>query len=155
MHHLVGDAWSFEVLTSELSRIYASFSAGDPSPLAPLSIQYADYAVWQRQWLQGEVLESRLNYWRRQLEGAPERLKLPQSRRRQAAVQSFRGARQRVEITPELTGKLRSLSRREGGTLYMTMLTAFVVLLYQYTGEEDLVVGSVIANRERGDTQQA
>src|SRR5205823_1749762 len=93
MHHLVGDAWSFEVLTSELSRLYASFSAGEPSPLPPLAIQYADYAVWQRQWLQGEVLESRLNYWRKQLKGAPERLKLPQSRRRQAAVQSFRGAR--------------------------------------------------------------
>jgi amino acid adenylation domain-containing protein len=154
MHHLVGDAWSFEVLTSELSRLYASFSAGEPSPLPPLAIQYADYAVWQRQWLQGEVLESRLNYWRQQLKGAPERLKLPQSRRRQAAVQSFRGARQRVEISPELTEGLRALSRHEGATLYMTMLTAFVVLLYQYTGEEDVVVGSVIANRERGEVEK-
>jgi hypothetical protein len=154
MHHLVGDAWSFEVLTSELSQLYANFSAGEPSPLPSLSIQYADYAVWQRQWLQGEVLESRLNYWRKQLEGAPERLKLPQSRRRQAAVQSFRGARQRVEISPELTEGLRGLSRREGATLYMTMLTAFVVLLYQYTSEEDLVVGSVIANRERGEVEK-
>src|SRR5947209_4932756 len=154
MHHLVGDAWSFEVLTSELSQLYARFSAGEPSPLPPLPIQYADYAVWQRQWLQGEVLESRLSYWRKQLEGAPERLKLPQSRRRQAAVQSFRGARQRVEIAPELSERLRALSRREGATLYMTMLTAFVVLLYQYTGEEDLVVGSVIANRERGEVEK-
>jgi amino acid adenylation domain-containing protein len=154
MHHLVGDAWSFEVLTSELSRLYASFSGGEASPLPPLPIQYADYAVWQRQWLQGEVLESRLGYWRKQLEGAPERLKLPQSRRRQAAVQSFRGARQRVEISPELTEGLRALSRHEGATLYMTMLTAFVVLLYQYTGEEDVVVGSVIANRERGEVEK-
>jgi amino acid adenylation domain-containing protein len=154
MHHLVGDAWSFEVLTTELSQLYASFSAGEASPLPALSIQYADYAVWQRQWLQGELLQSRLDYWRKQLEGAPERLKLPQNRRRQAAVQSFRGARQRVEVSPELTAGLRGLSRREGATLYMTMLTAFVVLLYQYTGEEDIVVGSVIANRERGEVEK-
>ena len=152
MHHLVGDAWSFDVLTSELSRLYGSFVRGEPSPLPDLPIQYADYAVWQRRWLTGEVLESRLAYWRRQLEGAPDRLSLPQSRPR-SAVQSFRGARLPVSLPRDLAEGLRSLSRREGTTLFMTMLGGFVALLYQYTGQEDLVVGSVIANRDRAEVE--
>jgi len=152
MHHLVGDAWSFDVLTAELSRLYASFGRGEPSPLAELPIQYADYAVWQRRWLTGEVLESRLAYWRRQLEGMPERLSLPQSRPR-SAVQSFRGERLAVALPRELAESLRSLSRREGTTLFMTMLAGFLALLYQYTGQEDLVVGSVIANRDRAEVE--
>jgi acyl carrier protein len=152
MHHLVGDAWSFEVLTAELSELYERFRNGEPSSLPELAIQYADYAVWQRAWLQGEALESRLKYWRKQLEGMPEGLKLPQSRRR-GAVHSFRGARQRLLLPVELVEELRGVSRKEGATLYMTMLGAFLVLLYQYTGQEDLVVGSVIANRERAEVE--
>jgi hypothetical protein len=153
MHHLVGDAWSFEVLTRELSRLYESFGEGEPSPLPGLVIQYADYAAWQRQWLAGEVLETRLEYWKKQLEGAETELKLPQSRAR-GVVQSFRGARQGVVLGEELTESLRRLSRKEGTTLYMTLLGAFAVLLYQYTGQEDVVVGSVIANREREEVER-
>jgi acyl carrier protein len=153
MHHLVGDAWSFDVLTAELSRLYASFGRGEPSPLSELPIQYADYAVWQRQWLQGAELELRLSYWRRHLEGAPSGLSLPQSRPR-SAVQSFRGARLPVSLSKELTARLRSLSRREGTTLFMTLLGGFLALLYQYTGQEDLVVGSVIANRDRAEMEK-
>jgi amino acid adenylation domain-containing protein len=153
MHHLVGDAWSFEVLTRELSRLYESFGEGEPSPLPGLVIQYADYAAWQRKWLAGEVLESRLGYWKQQLEGAETELKLPQSRAR-GVVQSFRGARQGVMFGEELTASLRRLSRKEGTTLYMTLLGAFAVLLYQYTGQEDVVVGSVIANREREEVER-
>ncbi|HEV2992745.1 MAG TPA: amino acid adenylation domain-containing protein [Candidatus Angelobacter sp.] len=153
MHHLVGDAWSFEVLTRELSRLYESYGKGEPSPLPGLAIQYADYAAWQRQWLAGEVLASRLGYWKQQLEGAETELKLPQSRAR-GVVQSFRGARQGVVLGEELTESLRRLSRKEGTTLYMTLLGAFAVLLYQYTGQEDVVVGSVIANREREEVER-
>jgi non-ribosomal peptide synthetase component F len=121
--------------------------------LPELPIQYADYAVWQRQWLQGEELESRLAYWRRHLEGAPSELSLPQ-RRPRSAVQSFRGARWPVSLSKELTEGLRSLSRREGTTLFMTLLGGFLALLYQYTGQEDLVVGSVIANRDRAEVEK-
>jgi hypothetical protein len=153
MHHLVGDAWSFEVLTEELSRLYGSYGAGEVSPLKPLAIQYADYAAWQRQWMMGEELEKRLEYWRKQLEGAERELRLPQ-RRVRGAVQTFRGARQGVVLGPELTEGLRGLSRREGTTLYMTLLAGFVVLLNQYTGQEDVVVGSVIANREREEVER-
>ena len=153
MHHLVGDAWSFEVLTEEMSRLYASYGQGEPSLLKPLVIQYADYAAWQREWLAGEVLEKRLEYWRGQLEGAQRELQLPQ-RRVRGAVQSFRGARQRVVLEEELTEGLRRLSRREGATLYMTLLAGYVALLNQYTGQEDVVVGSVIANREREEVER-
>ncbi len=153
MHHLVGDAWSFEVLTTELSRLYSSFYGGEASPLVELAIQYADYAYWQREWLQGEVLEKRMGYWKRQLEGMPEGIKLPQ-RRQRGAVQSFRGAREGLVLEAGLVEQLRGLSRREGTTMYMTLLSGYLVLLSQYSGQEDLVVGSVIANRERGEVEQ-
>ena len=150
MHHLVGDAWSFGVLTSEVSRLYDSFRRGQPSPLGELPIQYADYALWQRRWLSGEVLERRLEYWRRTLAGAPTSLSLPQDRTR-AALQSFHGRRLPVVLESPLASALRALGRREGASLYMTALTGFLVLLSQYTGQRDLVVGSVIANRERAE----
>jgi amino acid adenylation domain-containing protein len=150
MHHLVGDAWSFGVLTSEVGRLYDCFRRRQPSPLAELPIQYADYALWQRRWLAGEVLDGRLAYWRRQLAGAPERLSLPQDRNR-AALQSFHGRRLPVELLPPLAAALRALGRREGTSLYMTALAGFLALLSQYTGQRDLVVGSVIANRERAE----
>jgi amino acid adenylation domain-containing protein len=150
MHHLVGDAWSFGVLMSEVSRLYESFVCGRPSPLPEPSIQYADYAVWQRQWLRGDVLAQRLGYWQRHLAGAPERLTLPQNRTR-GVVQSFRGNRLPVVVAAELTAALRALSRRAGATLYMTVLGGFLALLSRYTGQQDLVVGSVIANRDRAE----
>jgi hypothetical protein len=153
MHHLVGDAWSFEVLTRELSQLYESYSAGEVSGLGELELQYADYAAWQREWLRGEELERRLSYWKKQLEGAQAGLALPRSRER-GKVQSFGGARERVEVGEELTEGLRGLSRKQGTTLYMTMLSAFLVLLYQYSGQDDIVVGSVIANREREEVEK-
>jgi amino acid adenylation domain-containing protein len=153
MHHLVADAWSFEVLRGEMSQLYGSYGKGEPSGLEELEIQYGDYAVWERKWLSGAVLEERREYWRKKLKGAPVGLKLPQSRPR-PAVQSFRGGRERVELGEELVERLRELSRGEGATLYMTLLSGFLVLLNQYTGEEDLVVGSVIANRERKEVER-
>jgi amino acid adenylation domain-containing protein len=152
MHHLITDAWSFRVLTAEVHTLSARFAQGGPSTLPELPIQYADYAVWQRQWLQDEVLAERLAYWQRQLAGAPEHLALPQ-RKRRPAVPSHRGQRQAVAIVPEQIDALRALSRREGPTLYMTLLAAFSALLHEYTGQTDLVVGSVIANRERPEVE--
>jgi amino acid adenylation domain-containing protein len=153
MHHIIGDGQSFEVVISEMSRLYGAFADGQPSPLAELSVQYADYAAWQRQWLQGEVLETRLAYWRKQLEDAPRKLSLPQ-RRVHPRVQAFKGARQEVNFSAEVTEGLRELSRREGVTLLMTMLSGFVLMLNQYTGDEDIVVGSAYANRERAEAEK-
>jgi len=153
MQHIIGDGQSFEVVIAEMSQIYSAFSQGQPSPLADLSVQYVDFAAWQRQWLQGEVLDKRLAYWRKQLEDAPQRLNLPQ-RWTRPKVQRFGGAKHEIKISPELTASLRELSRREGMTLYMTMLSAFVLLLNLYTDDEDIVVGSTHANRERAEAER-
>jgi len=117
-----------------------------------LPIQYADYAVWQREWLTGEVLDKQLEYWREQLAGAPETLALPADRER-PAIQSFRGGRYPVAFTPELTENLKSLSRRESATLFMTLLTAFKILLHYYSKEDDIVVGANVANRNQAETE--
>ena len=109
--------------------------------------------MWQREWLQGEVLESQLSYWKKQLEGIPAVLNLPTDRPR-PAVQSFRGVRQSFELSKELTQRLKALSRKEGVTLFMTLLAAFQALLYRYTGQEDIVVGSPIANRNRTEIEE-
>jgi amino acid adenylation domain-containing protein len=153
MHHIVSDGWSMGVLYRELSVLYAAFSQGKPSPLVDLPIQYADFAVWQRDWLQGEVLERQLSYWKKQLKGIPAVLNLPTDHPR-PAVQSYRGARQFVELSKELTEGLKALSRKEGVTLFMTLLAAFQTLLYRYTGQEDIVVGSPIANRNRFEIER-
>ena len=152
LHHIVSDGWSTGVLHSELAVLYRAFCHSEPSPLSPLAIQYADYAVWQRERLKGEVLESQLGYWKKQLEGMPAVLNLPTDRPR-PAVQSFRGQRQILELSPELTAGLKELSRKGGVTLYMTLLAAFQTLLYRYTGQEDIVVGSPIANRNRTEIE--
>ncbi|HKS09651.1 MAG TPA: amino acid adenylation domain-containing protein [Pyrinomonadaceae bacterium] len=153
MHHIVGDGQSFEVVILEMSQIYSMFCDGQPSPLLELSLQYVDYAVWQRQWLQGEELEKRLDYWWRQLEDAPHKLSLPHRRARPKA-QGFKGGRHATHLSPAETEALRDLSRREGMTMFMTMLSGFVLLLKQYTGDDDIVVGSVYGNRERADLEQ-
>jgi amino acid adenylation domain-containing protein len=153
MHHIVGDGQSFEVVISEMSQLYSTFTNGQPSPLAELPVQYVDYAAWQRQWLQGEELEKRLAYWRTQLAGMPHQLTLPQ-RRTRPKVQAFDGARHLTEISPELIEALRDLSRREGMTLFMTTLSAWVLFLKLYTGQDDIVVGSPYANRERSDVEK-
>jgi amino acid adenylation domain-containing protein len=152
MHHIVSDGWSMGVLYRELSVLYEAFSKGQPSRLPELSIQYVDFAVWQRQWLQGELLESQLSYWKKQLEGSPAVLNLPVDRPR-PPLQSFRGARQSLELSKGLTRDLKSLSRQNDVTLFMTLLAAFQALLYRYTGQEDIVVGSPIANRSRSEIE--
>ena len=152
MHHIVSDGWSMGVLFQELSVLYGAFSRGKPPALPDLPIQYADFASWQRGWLQGEVLDRQLSYWKKQLDGIPAVLNLPTDRPR-PPVQSYRGARQSIELSKELTDGLNALSRKEGVTLFMTLLAAFQTLLYRYTGQEDIVVGSPIANRNRTEIE--
>src|SRR5207302_8497473 len=144
LHHIISDDWSMQVLFQELSALYAAYVAGLPSPLPQLPIQYADFALWQRQWLQGEVLEGQLAYWQQQLAGAPALLDLPTDRPR-PAVQTFRGANHPFELPRTLSQALKKLSQGEGVTLFMTLLAAFQALLWRYTGQADLVVGSPIA----------
>jgi hypothetical protein len=153
MHHIIADGQSFEVVIAELNQLYAAFSEGRPSSLPELSVQYVDYAAWQRQWLQGEELEKRLEYWRKQVAGTPERLTLPQNQTRRKA-QGFKGARQELNLSPELVEGLKELTRREGMTLLMTLVSAYVLLLRQYTGDEDIVIGSPYANRERPEAEK-
>jgi amino acid adenylation domain-containing protein len=153
MHHIIGDGWSTGVLIRELAAIYKAFSAGQPSPLEELSLQYADFTLWQQEWLSGEVLETHLAYWRQQLAGAPPVLELPTNRPR-PAVASFRGATHFFHLSTQLTEDLKALSRGEGVTLYMTLLGAFQTILYRYSGQQDIVVGSPIANRNREETEQ-
>ena len=152
MHHIIGDGQSFKVITAEMSRLYDAFTAGQQSPLAELAVQYVDYAAWQRQWLQGEVLETRIAYWRKHLQDMPRRLGLPHQRLR-PRVQGFKGARQDLNLSPELTNALRELSKSESVTLLMAMLSGLVLLLKHYTGDEDIVVGTVSANRDRSEAE--
>jgi hypothetical protein len=151
MHHLVSDGWSRGVFWHELALFYAASATGTPAPLPALAIQYADFAHWQRQWLQGEVLETQLAYWRRQLAGMA-RLQMPTDGAR-PAVQTFRGARQPWGISPALTQALKTLSQRHGVTLFMTLLAALQTLLQRYSGQDDIVVGSLIAHRNRVETE--
>ncbi|MBV9122341.1 MAG: amino acid adenylation domain-containing protein, partial [Planctomycetes bacterium] len=152
MHHIISDGWSLGVFLREVTALYGAFAAGQPAPLPDLPVQYADYTLWQRQWLQGEVLQKQLSYWKEQLANAPPALDLPTDYPR-PAVQSFHGARQAFTLSSELTDQLRSLSRREGCTLYMVLLAAFQALLHRYTGQEDICVGTPIANRGRSETE--
>ncbi|HEY5705995.1 MAG TPA: amino acid adenylation domain-containing protein [Terrimicrobiaceae bacterium] len=147
MHHIVSDGWSMGIFSRELSVLYRALVTGESSALPELPIQYADFAVWQREWLKGEVLERQLSYWKKQLAGAPVRLELPTDRPR-PAVQSFHGARQTMALPQALTNGLKALSRQEGVTLFMTLLAAFQTLLHRHSGENDIVVGSPIAGRE-------
>ena len=152
IHHIVFDGWSTAIFDDELSTLYAAYVEGRPSPLAPLSIQYADFAVWQREWLRGGVLEEQLSYWKGQLGGAPAVLELPTSRAR-SPVQSFRGATETVSISRSVADGIRGLGQREGATLFMTLLAAFQILLMRYSGQEDVVVGSPVAGRPRSDIE--
>jgi amino acid adenylation domain-containing protein/non-ribosomal peptide synthase protein (TIGR01720 family) len=151
LHHIVCDGWSLGVFLRELAVLYTAFVRGEASPLRELAVQYADFAVWQREWLQGEILERHLAYWRRRLAGAP-RLDLPADRPRRA-VPSRRGRCLAAPLPSELTASLVSLSRRRGATLFMTLVAAFVALLQRYTGEEDLTIGVPIANRNRAEIE--
>ncbi|MEG4588312.1 amino acid adenylation domain-containing protein [Microcoleus sp. MOSTC5] len=152
LHHIVFDGWSIGVLLRELAALYEAFSTGKPSPLAELPIQYADFAVWQREWLGGDRARIDLAYWKQQLEGAPPLLELPTDRPR-PPVQTYRGAKHSFLLSKALTEALNSLSRKENVTLFMTLLAAFKTLLYRYTGQADIVVGAPIANRNRAEIQ--
>ena len=151
MHHIASDGWSMGVFMRELTVLYQAFLAGKPSLLSELPIQYADFAVWQREWLMGETLDRQLIFWKQQIAGlAP--LDLPIDRPR-PVVQSYRGAREWLVLPKALRAGLRELSRREGATLFMVLLAAFKVLLRRYSGQEDIVVGSPIANRNRAEIE--
>ncbi|MEH2415117.1 amino acid adenylation domain-containing protein [Nostoc sp.] len=151
MHHIVSDGWSIGVLIQEIAALYTAFASNQPSPLAKLTIQYADFAYWQRQWLQGEVLEKQLSYWQKQLDGIS-MLNLPTDRPRLAA-QSYQGARQPLQLSKSLSKALLALGQQEGVTLFITLLAAFQVLLYRYTQQEDIAIGSPIANRNRSEIE--
>jgi amino acid adenylation domain-containing protein len=152
LHHIVADDWSVGVLFRELGTLYEAFSQGRDSPLPELPIQYADYAFTQSEWLQGAVLERELTYWKAQFRTLPAPLQLPADRPR-PAVPSHAGARVQFELPPALRDRLEQLSRSQGVTLFMTLLAAFKVLLSQYTGQEDIVVGTPIAGRTRAETE--
>jgi len=153
MHHIVSDGWSMAVLFRELSALYKAFSEGQSSPLHDLRIQYADYTLWQREWLQGDALKQQLAYWKQQLAGAPALLELPTDRPR-PRIQSFRGARLPLILTKSLAQGLKALSNSEGVTLFMTLLATFKVLLSRYTGQSDIVLGVPIAGRSHADTEE-
>ncbi len=153
MHHIVSDGWSQWQFIRELAALYGAFVEGKPSPLPELPVQYSDYAVWQRGWMRGEVLEQHLAYWKKQVGGAPAVLELPTDRVR-PPVQTYRGATLTEQFPMELLEQLRALSRRECATLFMTLLAAYQTLLYRYTAQEDIVVGSPIANRNRAEIEE-
>ncbi|HET7287661.1 MAG TPA: condensation domain-containing protein, partial [Pyrinomonadaceae bacterium] len=151
IHHIATDGWSLGVMIRELTTLYEAYRQNEISPLAELPIQYADFAIWQREWLQGEVLEEQMSYWREQLADAPA-LELPTDRPRPAR-QTFGGASRMVQLSKELTRGLRDLSRREGVTLFMTLLSSWQTLLARYSGQWDLSVGTPIANRTRSEVE--
>ncbi len=152
MHHIVSDGWSMGVFFKELGTLYGALVRGEPSPLPPLKIQYADFAAWQRSWLEGEPLAAQLAYWRARLLGSPAALELPADFPRPPLL-THRGASISFRVEPELSQALRGLARREGATLYMTLLAAFQALLSRYTGGTDIVLGSPIANRTRAEVE--
>jgi len=152
MHHIIADAWSMGLLLREVSALYPAYNCGESSPLTELPIQYADYAVWQRDWLTGEVLEKQLGYWQKQLQGAPEVLYLPTDKVRPAAP-SFRGEQHPFTLPAELIERLRQLSRGQSVTLFMTLLAAFQIQLHYCTQQDEILVGTNVANRNRADTE--
>jgi amino acid adenylation domain-containing protein len=145
-HHIICDGWSMNVLVKEMTSLYKAFSTGNPSPLTDLALQYGDYAAWQRRWLQGEVLDQELRYWKQQLSGVPEFLELPLDRPR-PRVRKYSGAFASGHLSTDLSEALKALSRRSGSTLFMTLLAAFQLMLSRYSGQEDIVVGAPSAGR--------
>src|SRR5205085_2378863 len=152
MHHIISDGWSIKVLIREMGALYEAYASGREAALPALPIQYADFAAWQRRWLQGDVLEEQLNYWRAQLADAPPLLELPTDRPR-PTFKTFHGADIPLTFSKKLSEEIMRLSRREGATLFMTLLAAFSTLLYRYTNQEDILVGTPIANRNRAETE--
>ncbi len=152
MHHIISDAWSIGVFMQELTALYTAFSAGKPSPLEPLQIQYGDFAYWQREFLSGDRLNSHLDYWRQQLEDIPPLLELPTDHPR-PTVQTFKGQTTTFTLTPALSQRIKTLTQQSQATVFMTLLAAFQLLLHRYTRQEDIIVGSPIANRQRQELE--
>ncbi|WNM63149.1 non-ribosomal peptide synthetase [Candidatus Nitrospira neomarina] len=152
MHHIIADGWSMGIVLRELNDLYMAFALGQPHKLPPLQLQYADFAIWQREWLTGDVLARQLAWWRTQLRGAPPLLDFPLDRPRQA-TKLFRGATYHFKIAPSLAQSFHALANREGVTSFMALLAAFSVLLYRYSGQSDMVLGTPIANRTRPELE--
>jgi acyl carrier protein len=152
MHHVVADGWSGEILIREIAALYEAFAANGPSPLPEPVLQYADYAVWQRRWLTGGVLESELGYWKRSLGRDLPVLQLATDRPR-AEEPLFDGARHSFAVDREVSARLDALSRQEGATLFMTLLAAFKALLYRDTGQDDIVIGTAAGGRSRPEVE--
>lgn len=152
IHHIVADGWSMGILVREVATLYEAFCAGKRPPLPHLSIQYVDYAVWQRQWLQGEVLEKKLSYWKQQLGHNLPMLQLPT--KENSTVSHSQSAIHKFQLPPQLSAALKKLSRQESVTLFMTLLAAFQTLLYRYTDRDDITVGTDLANRTQSETEQ-
>jgi non-ribosomal peptide synthetase component F/acyl carrier protein len=153
MHHAIADGWSLGILVQELATLYEAFATGKPSPLPPLEIEYGDFALWQRQQMPEERLETQLEYWKQNLSGSLPVIDLPADRPR-PAKQTFKGAKRSLELSKSLLQDLKVLSQRQEVTLFMTLLTAFKVLLYRYTGQEDILVGSPVAGRHQLETEK-
>lgn len=152
-HHIAMDFWALGVLSHELATLYQADLSGRPSPLAEIDLQFADFAHWQRRWLRGEMLDAHVDYWRRTLEGGPARLELPTDRLR-PAVQNLVGARRSFALDEGLTAALEALAAGAGATLYMTLLTAWKVLLHHLSGQDDIVVGTPVAGRDRKELEK-
>lgn len=153
LHHIVTDGWSNAVLTDEVAQLYHDYRKGNASALAELDVQYGDYAAWQREWLTGKVLEDQLSYWRRQLEDAPTTLALPADHMRPAQP-TYAGAQQVAQFDASLLRAIEKLNRREGVTLFMTLMACLQCLLYRYSGQEDICVGTAIANRTQAEVEK-
>ncbi len=153
MHHIVSDGWSEGVFNREFTQLYEAFCQGRENPLKPLSVQYADFALWQRQWLEQERLQAELAYWKQQLAGIPERLELPTDRVR-PPVQTFQGEFSQMILSGQQVDGLKRLSQSQQATLYMTLLAGFALLLERYSGQEEIVVGSPIANRQEAQLEE-
>ena len=152
MHHIVSDGWSMGLLLDELGKLYSAFLRGQDDPLPPLGIQYADYALWQRQWIEGEILQRQAAYWKTALAGVPALLELPADHPR-PAQQDHAGASAELALDEQLTAGLKNLSRRHGTTLYMTLLAAWAALLSRLSGQQDVVIGTPVANRGRAEIE--
>jgi amino acid adenylation domain-containing protein/FkbH-like protein/non-ribosomal peptide synthase protein (TIGR01720 family)/FkbM family methyltransferase len=152
MHHIIGDGWSMGVFIKELSSLYRGFLVGEPSPLPELPIQYADFTIWQRQWLQGKALQTLISYWKQQLADAPPLLELPTDRPR-PSMQTFRGWCFSFQLDAKLTASLKELSQKSGTTLFMTLMATYATLLFRYSGQEDILIGTPIASRNHQDIE--
>jgi hypothetical protein len=151
LHHIASDGWSTSILVNELVKLYESYDKGKPSALAPLNIQYADFAIWQRNYIKDDVLNKKISYWKEKLQGV-EPLQVPVDFAR-PAVQSTKGASVGFTVDKELTGKFHELSQKQGTTMFMTLLAAFKVLLFRHTGQADICVGTPIAGRQQQEVE--